>query len=101
MIASLFRLAPIEGVIAIDDIDTADIGLHDLRSNISIIPQEPVLFSATIRYNLDPFDKVEDKVLWEALEKVIRKIRLLRNYLNRHILGGTKKCHRKFGYQSQ
>lgn len=70
MIASLFRLAPIEGLIAIDDVDTASIGLHDLRSNISIIPQEPVLFSATIRYNLDPFNKVTDEVIWIALEKV-------------------------------
>lgn len=68
--SALFRLAPIEGKILIDGIDTATIGLHDLRKQISIIPQEPVLFSATIRYNLDPFGKCDDKVLWEALEKV-------------------------------
>lgn len=70
LIASLFRLAPIDGTIAIDEIDTAKVGLNDLRSNISIIPQEPVLFSASVRYNLDPFDKVSDEVIWEALEKV-------------------------------
>ncbi|CAH1098768.1 unnamed protein product [Psylliodes chrysocephalus] len=70
LIASLFRLAPIEGTILIDDFDTAQLGLRDLRSNISIIPQEPVLFSASLRYNLDPFEKHEDKVLWEALEHV-------------------------------
>lgn len=70
LIASLFRLAPIEGTISIDSIDTAEIGLTDLRLNISIIPQEPILFSASIRYNLDPFEKYSDEVLWEALENV-------------------------------
>ncbi|XP_018576132.1 probable multidrug resistance-associated protein lethal(2)03659 isoform X2 [Anoplophora glabripennis] len=70
LIASLFRLAPIEGKITIDDVDTSAIGLNDLRSNISIIPQEPVLFSSSIRYNLDPFEKVTDDMLWQALENV-------------------------------
>ncbi|CAG9863420.1 unnamed protein product [Phyllotreta striolata] len=70
LIASLFRLAPIDGTISIDSIDTADIGLNDLRLNISIIPQEPILFSAPLRYNLDPFEKHSDEVLWKALENV-------------------------------
>ncbi|KAJ8980199.1 hypothetical protein NQ317_003764 [Molorchus minor] len=70
LISSMFRLAPIEGNISIDDVDTARVRLHELRSNISIIPQEPVLFSATVRYNLDPFEKVSDEVLWRALENV-------------------------------
>ncbi|KAG5881559.1 hypothetical protein JTB14_033064 [Gonioctena quinquepunctata] len=70
LISSIFRLAPIEGTISIDDLDTADIGLNDLRLNISIIPQEPVLFSASVRYNLDPFEKQTDENLWQALENV-------------------------------
>lgn len=70
LISALFRLAPLDGRIIIDGVDTATIGLHDLRKQISIIPQEPVLFSATIRYNLDPFGKSDDKSLWDALEKV-------------------------------
>ena len=70
LIAALFRLAYIEGKIVIDSLETSEIGLHDLRSKISIIPQEPVLFSGTLRKNLDPFDEYPDWVLWQALEEV-------------------------------
>ncbi|KAJ8967793.1 hypothetical protein NQ317_014819 [Molorchus minor] len=70
LISSLFRLANIEGTITIDDVDVSSIGLYELRSKISIIPQEPVLFSSTIRYNLDPFGKSTDEDLWNALDKV-------------------------------
>lgn len=61
-----------EGSIIIDNVDTKSIGLHDLRKQISIIPQEPVLFSASVRYNLDPFEKCDDETLWKALEDVSR-----------------------------
>lgn len=70
LINALFRLSYNEGAIVIDGRDTNDMGLHDLRSKISIIPQEPVLFSGTMRYNLDPFDEYSDIKLWEALEEV-------------------------------
>ncbi|GBP63239.1 Probable multidrug resistance-associated protein lethal(2)03659 [Eumeta japonica] len=70
LISALFRLAPIDGEILIDDIETGKIGLKDLRPKISIIPQEPVLFSASLRYNLDPFDKYTDSDIWKALEQV-------------------------------
>nr|CAD7430331.1 unnamed protein product [Timema monikensis] len=70
LISALFRLAPLEGKIWIDGIDTSSIGLHDLRSKISIIPQEPVLFSGTMRKNLDPFDEYSDEILWQSLEEV-------------------------------
>lgn len=70
LINALFRLSYNEGSIIIDGRDTETMGLHDLRAKISIIPQEPVLFSGTMRYNLDPFDEYPDEKLWGALEEV-------------------------------
>lgn len=70
LISALFRFTDTDGSIQIDGIDTKQIGLTDLRKKISIIPQEPVLFSATMRYNLDPFGEFEDAMLWRVLEEV-------------------------------
>ena len=70
MITSLFRMTEPEGHIYVDGIDAKSIGLHELRSKISIIPQDPVLFSGTLRKNLDPFDEYTDDVLWSSLESV-------------------------------
>lgn len=70
LISALFRLAKVEGIIEIDDVDTGSMALEDLRRNISIIPQDPVLFSGTLRRNLDPFNEFPDSDLWEALEEV-------------------------------
>ncbi|XP_044250789.1 probable multidrug resistance-associated protein lethal(2)03659 [Drosophila takahashii] len=70
LINALFRLSYNDGSVLIDKRDTNEMGLHDLRSKISIIPQEPVLFSGTIRYNLDPFEEYSDEKLWLSLEEV-------------------------------
>ncbi|VEN34161.1 unnamed protein product [Callosobruchus maculatus] len=70
LISALFRLAEIEGKVLIDGISTGDISLRALRANISIIPQEPVLFSGTLRSNLDPLNVYQDDELWSALEQV-------------------------------
>ncbi|XP_067842586.1 multidrug resistance-associated protein 4 isoform X2 [Heptranchias perlo] len=70
VISALFRLAEPEGKVMIDGVVTSELGLHDLRNNMSIIPQDPVLFTGTMRKNLDPFDEHTDEALWNALEEV-------------------------------
>ncbi|XP_078402042.1 ATP-binding cassette sub-family C member 4 isoform X2 [Cetorhinus maximus] len=70
LISALFRLAEPEGKVMIDGIVTSELGLHDLRNSMSIIPQDPVLFTGTMKKNLDPFDEHTDEALWNALEEV-------------------------------
>lgn len=70
LISALFRLTPLEGAINIDGRNTSTVGLTDLRKKISIIPQEPILFSASLRYNLDPFNEYKDASIWNALSQV-------------------------------
>uniref|UniRef100_A0A8C1V5V3 ABC-type glutathione-S-conjugate transporter n=1 Tax=Cyprinus carpio TaxID=7962 RepID=A0A8C1V5V3_CYPCA len=65
----IFRiLEAAKGKIFIDGINIAEVGLHELRSRITIIPQDPVLFSGSLRMNLDPFDGYTDEEVWRALE---------------------------------
>ncbi|XP_022253201.1 multidrug resistance-associated protein 1-like [Limulus polyphemus] len=69
LMLTLFRIIEADsGFITIDGIDISKVGLHDLRSKLTIIPQDPFLFSGTLRMNLDPFMIHSDEELWKAVE---------------------------------
>ncbi|CAG2164137.1 unnamed protein product [Oppiella nova] len=69
LISALFRMTEPTGMVEVDGVDTKSIGLNELRRRISIIPQEPVVFTGPIRRNLDPFAEFTDSQIWEALDE--------------------------------
>jgi ATP-binding cassette subfamily C (CFTR/MRP) protein 4 len=67
---ALFRLREPLGNVVIDGVKIKDLGLHELRRNIAIIPQDPFLFTGSLRKNIDPFGEFADDKIWDALKQV-------------------------------
>lgn len=79
ILVSLMRLKELEsGRILLDGVDISSLGLHELRSAVAVIPQDPVLFQGTVRYNLDPMSNNTDEELWTALERAHLKAKIQR-----------------------
>ena len=68
LMLALYRIVePLSGSIRIDGIEATSIGLFDLRSRLSLVPQDPVIFTGSVRSNLAPFGDALDSRMWEAL----------------------------------
>jgi len=75
LIVTLFRIVETDGgSITLDGLDLQSMGLNDVRGRIAAIPQDPVLFSGTVRSNLDPYGRYEDHEIWDALSHVALKV---------------------------
>ncbi|CAJ0833879.1 2763_t:CDS:10 [Entrophospora sp. SA101] len=88
---SLFRLIEaVDGEIIVDGVNISKIGLYDLRSRLTIIPQDPILFEGTVAFNLDPFDAHDDVEIWQVLQSAHLKdyILKLENKLQAKVLEG-------------
>ena len=79
---ALFRIVSYEtgSSVLIDGQDIANMTLHHLRSHLTIIPQDPVMFSGTLRSNLDPFNHHSEAELWEALDRAHLKEDILMKF---------------------
>ncbi|KAL0274896.1 UNVERIFIED_CONTAM: hypothetical protein PYX00_002924 [Menopon gallinae] len=85
LVAAIFRLVELDsGAITIDGVDISLIPLPILRSRITVIPQDPVIFTGTLRSNLDPYNKYSDEIIWNVLKqtKLYDKVQSIPNGLS-------------------
>ena len=86
---SLLRIIePQSGKIFIDGVDITEMGLDDLRTKVTIIPQDPLLYKGTVRSNLDLLEEYSDQQIWKALEKVCLKAKFEEGGLDMEIKEG-------------
>ncbi|CCH45644.1 putative membrane protein [Wickerhamomyces ciferrii] len=98
LMSTLYRLNELSsGKILIDGVDISQLGLHELRSKLTIIPQDPVLFQGTIRRNLDPFNERSDFELWDVLRRCnlikIDQLNVLTNQSSNNNQSSANKFH--------
>lgn len=93
LVSMLFRLYNYKGKILIDNVDIKSLSLKSLRSQISIMPQETIIFTGTVRENIDPFKKWSDNKLWKVLNslKLQKYISSLDGFLNENNLSAGQK----------
>ena len=91
MMSLLRIIEPFEGSITIDGVDISTVNIHDLRSRIAVIPQEPIMLTGTFRTNLDPYQQSTDNEIWEALKVVhlCDKIKEMPDKLDTPVMGNN------------
>lgn len=94
LVSALFRMPRPTGHVIIDGVDICDANLQRSRQAMSVITQNPILFTGSLRMNLDPFDEHDDRELWDALEQASLKsmVKMLPRQLNEEI----KECGANF-----
>ncbi|KAL9971579.1 hypothetical protein ACROYT_G017757 [Oculina patagonica] len=94
LVSALFRVPQPTGHVIIDGVDISDINIQSSRRAMSVITQNPVLFTGSLRMNLDPFEEYEDKELWDVLEEASLKTMVER--LPQQLSEGIKECGANF-----
>ena len=94
LVSALFRMPEPAGRIIVDGVDIQSLNIQSSRRAISVITQDPILFTGTLRMNLDPFEKSQDSEVWEALEEASLKGKVMK--LPKQLDEEIKECGANF-----